>query len=246
MRSAPVPRLITPAAFDELIVQMRVSDCPDSYRLGNPINMVTQVVSGWHVLLRAPKILVWFTGERSFAGLQMETTDGPRWGLPFGDVVLAFQEAEAAAQAYLQTPDFQFLEAETLAALKTALPASLCFTALREDTYGNCYGLGVGVLFEKLTPDTLDEMTVVRLLAEFSCHPYFGQRLVRDLNAHGERITTVMPLFARTLPDVTAAFAPLGVRVSRTWPKPGAGHSNIPAAESSYEEFLAQMEAELA
>jgi len=239
----PPARPLTPQAFAELMGVLRLGASSEEEGPYPPVAMLQGMAAAAVVLLRQPQPLIWFTSNQCFVALRMSTTEGEQYGLPFGDVVVSFEQAQAAARAYLGANEVAFLEPESVWQIRSALPEGFCPPRLSFEDSSVHHAMGVGVLFEKLRPEPLDEKAVVKILASFSCHPYFGERLVKDLNANGERITTVMSLFARTLPDVVRVFEPLGVRVARTWPKPGAGHSQLPEEISgSYKEYLAATE----
>jgi hypothetical protein len=117
--------------------------------------------------------------------------------------------------------------ARTFSQLRALLPEDAFPRQWHPDPFSS---LGVGLHLEAAVPRAqLDPAALIQAMADFSCHPFFGQRIVDDLIQHGARTTTVMSIFARQLPAVTQALAGLGVSVHRTWPKPGAGNSELPA-----------------
>lgn len=206
----------------------------------SPSRMVLEMYRALPVFLNQPHLVVWFTQERAFACLRMETSEGERWGLPFGTVVQSEQEARDQAQAFLESDAFERFEPLSLRELKAGLPAHWDSVYWPDNTWKN-YGspLGIGLFLHKLNDAPLDEEAVVRAFAQYSCHPYFGKRVVQDLNQTGERITTVTAGFVRTLGELSEACEAVGVGVCLTWPRPGCGVSELPeGVDSSYEAYL--------
>lgn len=86
---------------------------------------------------------------------------------------------------------------------------------------------GLGLHFQR-TSETLDEEAIVKLLWDYSCHPFVGKRIVADLLTHGERTSTVMPRLAVSVGILRELLLPLGVELSVTSPMPSRGTVDIP------------------
>lgn len=232
LRSSIAPvRPLSAEMFGELVAAV----CWNATTTQGPAHMVSEMYNALPVFLNHPQLVIWFTPDQAFACLRMETAEGERWGLPFGTVVGSEAEALAQAHAFLATPTVRRLDPLSLQELKAGLPAHWNIWC-KAHAWGNYASpLGIGLHFQKLTVAPLDEEAVIRTFAQYSCHPYFGKRVVSDLNRVGERVTTVTALFARTLDDLARACKAVGVGVALTWPRPGHGSSELPdGVDASY------------
>lgn len=207
--------------------QTHYQPCRDQPTLG-PVELLLKSWAFQHEVVPDQSLQWWVatSPERSLQWVMgLPTPQGREWWCPFGEAVDV--EAWCATQ---QASGHRLTSLSDAPSLHTWLrqewsnhqAGSGSFTEACKRTQDGWSGLGGGLLFEKApgTPPVDVDLLSELMWFHFSCHPYFGQRIMEDLNRTGVRATTVQAMVAKRADEVAALMEPFGIQVRRSWAFP--------------------------